>query len=253
MRKFSRKVSKKLIKTPRKVKKVLKKAALKFKPRKVLKNIRKFIKNKHLEDPVALKPIERPANNAPQFFQNSEASFPSFYHENKAALLVRDPWWIFAYWEVTPEREREVYGEIARAGLTPEKTVLRVYDVTDAVSNGHKSSFFDIELNFPVNNWYIDVEKPDRQWAAEIGIRTHGGRFFMLVRSNTVRTPRYGVSDILDEEWMLPDELYWKIFGLSCGFGKQRSSADVKEILERYLKNIASSENSPRLSPGLKP
>jgi len=87
----------------------------------------------------------------------------------------------------------------------------------------------------------------------EVGVRTREGRFFMLVRSNVVRTPRFGVSDVLDEEWMLPDELYWKLFGMS-GLGRQKSSLDVREILERYLKSVVSSErpSSVGFSPGFR-
>jgi hypothetical protein len=181
---------------------------------------------------------------------SSGFSLPSQYGEDKAVLMVRDPWWLYAYWEVTPRREGEVAEAIRRAGLTREKSVLRVYDVTgSSVSAAH--SFFDIELVNFASNWYIDVGVPDRQWVVEVGIRTREGRFFMLVRSNVVRTPRFGVSDVLDEEWMLPDELYWKLFGMS-GLGRQKSSLDVREMLERYLKSIVSSErpSSAGFSPG---
>ena len=166
--------------------------------------------------------------------------------------MVRDPWWLFAYWEVTPWREQEVADAIRRTGLTREKSVLRVYDVTDtALPNSH--SFFDIELVNLANSWYVDVGSPNRQWVVEVGVRTREGRFFMLVRSNVVRTPRFGVSDVLDEEWMLPDELYWKLFGMS-GLGRQKSSLDVREILERYLKSVVSSErpSSVGFSPGFR-
>lgn len=171
---------------------------------------------------------------------------PSNYGDNKMALLVRDPWWIFSYWEVNPAREGEVMDAMRREGQERDKTVLRVYDVTDvSLPNAH--SYFDIELGFIASNWYIDVGNPNRQWVVELGIRSRNGRFFMLVRSNVVRTPRFGVSDVLDEEWMLPDDVYWKIFGLAGGLGKQKSSLDVREILERFLKNITSSESSSSL------
>ncbi len=185
--------------------------------------------------------VKAQAVSSPRGFE-----LPSHYGDNKMALLVRDPWWIFSYWEVTPAREGEVMGVMRREGQERDKTVLRVYDVTDvSLPNAH--SYFDIELGFIASNWYIDVGKPNRQWVVELGIRSRDGRFFMLVRSNVVRTPRFGVSDVLDEEWMLPDDVYWKIFGLAGGLGKQKSSLDVREILERFLKNITSSESSSSL------
>ena len=201
-------------------------------------SIRKFVA------PVFEKPAPVEASFSPK---PSGFELPAAYGDNKLVLLVRDPWWLYAYWETTPEREREVLGLVRSSGLSVETKVLRVYDVTDKEwPDTH--TFFDIEIGI-ANNWYVDVGKPDRQWIAELGFRAHGGRFFSLVRSNRVRTPRFGVSDVLDEEWLLPDDLYWKIFGLSGGFGKPKSSLEVREVLERYLRGLGASENSARLSP----
>lgn len=159
-----------------------------------------------------------------------ESDLPIQYGDNKIVLLVKDPWWLFVYWEVTAAREKEVRELIQREGLTAEKTVLRVYDVTDApLSQPH--SFFDIELNSFTTNWYIDVGVPDRQWVVELGIRARGGRFFVLIRSNLVRTPRFGVSDVLDEEWMMPEESFWKLFRLSGGFSSRNSSLELSRLL----------------------
>ena len=213
--------------------------------KKPLKKIsRKSFKSKKLEI-KAPAPIPQPAEFRPQPVPQAPAGFelPSRYGDNRLVLLVRDPWWIFAYWEVTPELEREVLERVRRQGSFPEKTVLRVHDVTDAVlENPHP--FFDIEIG-QANNWYVDVGQPDRQWQAQIGIRTPEGKFFALVTSNVVRTPRYGASNVLDEEWLLPDDLYWKLFGASSGFGKSVSSLNAQQILERYLKSIVSSPGGP--------
>ncbi len=172
---------------------------------------------------------------------------PLTYGEDRAVLLVRDPWWIFAYWEVTERRRQQVAGAMRREGLNADKMVLRVYDSTDGPPV-YSTSFFDIEINGFASNWYIDVGRPDRQWVVEVGFRAWNGKFFVLVRSNLVRTPRFGPSDVLDEEWMMPDELYWKLFGMSSGLGRQKSSLDVKEMLERFLRNIISSERSSGVS-----
>ncbi|HTL70557.1 MAG TPA: hypothetical protein VL404_04615, partial [Candidatus Eisenbacteria bacterium] len=89
-------------------------------------------------------------------------------------------------------------------------------------------------------------------WVVEIGLRSADGRFFAMARSNVARTPRFGVSDVLDEEWMLPEELYWKLFGLSGGLADRRSSLDVREILEKYLRSIVSSAGMSSFSQSAK-
>ncbi|HXV19184.1 MAG TPA: DUF4912 domain-containing protein [Candidatus Omnitrophota bacterium] len=172
---------------------------------------------------------------------------PQGYGDNKITLLVRDPWWLFSFWEITPQRREEILSAMRREGLSEERSVLRVYDVT-GTSLPHHNAYFDIELGGLASCWYIDVGQPDREWVIEIGVRAHGGRFFMLARSNAVRTPRFGVSDVLDEEWMMPDELYWKLFGASGGLGRAVSSLEAREMVERYLKNIVSSEGSSSFS-----
>jgi uncharacterized protein len=173
---------------------------------------------------------------------------PAHYWENRLVLLVRDPWWLYAYWEVTPERQREVAAEVDKSGRGPYRTVLRVYDVTGGMVLPRSNSFFDIELNFQTDNWYIDVGTPNREWMAEIGFRDEKGRFFALVRSNRVRTPAFGISDVLDEEWMLPEEIYFRLIGRSLGSSASGNSMDIRRLLEKYLKNVVSSENSPEIS-----
>lgn len=176
-----------------------------------------------------LSPPALPVRSIESVFLPDKASFslPSGYGEDKAVLLVKDPWWLFAYWEVTASRQSQVWELIERQGFHREKTVLRVYDIT-GTSIDLPNSFFDIELNFFANQWHIDAGKPDRQWVIEVGMRTHEGRFFMLVRSNTVRTPRFGISDVIDEEWMLPDDLYQKLLG-TLDFARQKSSWNLQK------------------------
>lgn len=246
MRKPSPKKSRSAKKTAKKPARSVKKIARKITARIVRKSFKKLKIQKFIPvvSQIFKDPVKDPIPNS-QGFQ-----FPERYGNDDLVLLVRDPWWIYAYWEVTPQRDHEILGLIEKDGLFDPCKVLRVYDVTDKNPPDHHS-FFDIEVSF-AGNWYVDVGKPDRQWFAEIGFRTREGRFFALVRSNVVRTPRFGVSDVLDEEWLLPDDIYWKIFGLSGGVGSQKSSLSVKEILERYLRGLGASENSPALSPASK-
>ncbi len=174
-----------------------------------------------------------------------DTRLPSRYHEDRMVLLVRDPWWLFSYWEFTPWREARVLEGMRREGCEREKTVLRVYDVT-GTSIESPNSFFDIEVGDRADNWYIDTGAPDREWVAEVGFRARGGRFFALVRSNAARTPRFGLSDVLDEEWMMPEEIFSKLFGWSAG-RDQAGSFDIRKMLEKYLRNAVSSESSSGL------
>lgn len=174
--------------------------------------------------------------------ERKQFRFPQGYGDQKIVILVRDPWWIFAYWEICREREEDAIGKIRSDGDLPVKTILRVYDVTDISFNGKNAhSHFDIELKGLASNWYINVGSPDRSWVVDIGIVTKKGSFYLLARSNIVKTPRYGMSDKLDAEWMMPEEDYWKMFGLSGGFGVGKGSLEVREMVKKRLEEQISS------------
>jgi hypothetical protein len=151
--------------------------------------------------------------------------------------MVRDPWWLFAYWDMA-EGPR---------GPSAGRTVLRIYDVTGLPDPKHRS-FFDIEPGVHADNWYVDVGLPDHEWTAEIGVRANDGRFSAWARSNRVRTPSFGLSDVLDEEWMLPEEVYCRLIGRSLGEPGLGGSMDIRKLLEKYLRHAVSSERVPEFS-----
>jgi hypothetical protein len=170
-------------------------------------------------------------------------NLPSGYGKNRIVAMVRDPWWIFVYWEITPEKERIIKDEIEKRGKRFEKSVLRIYDVT-GVSNfdgKNANSYFDIVLRDMAQNWYVDVGSPNKNWCIEIGALTQDGMFFPLARSNFIKTPRFGMSDILDAEWMLTEDEYYWLFGVSGGFGVGKSSLEMRELFKKLIEQWISS------------
>ena len=83
--------------------------------------------------------------------------------------------------------------------------------------------------------------EPGKEWIAEVGILCESGAFFPLVRSNKVRTPYDGMSEVYDDEWMCPEELYYKMFSAAGGFDPGTSSMELRELMERHLRNWLSS------------
>jgi len=136
---------------------------------------------------------------------------PDSYGDNRIVLMVRDPEWLFAYWEIRTDVMDSVLnmlGSLAHGA----KIVLRVYDVTDIIFNGNNAhKYFNIEVTGEARNWYIHVGEPNRSFCVDIGFLTPNGTFRILSRSNTVRTPRTSVSEVVDEKWMSIEELYEKV------------------------------------------
>lgn len=124
---------------------------------------------------------------------------PTEYGANQVVALVRDPWWIFSYWEVT----QDGIGESHRRLADPEsRLILRVYDLSERTDMTH---FWDIEIYNRIGNWYVDVGRPDRNFLVDVGLKSRSGAFATLARSNSAHTPPAGPSDRFDEEWWAPD------------------------------------------------
>ncbi|MDO8488838.1 MAG: DUF4912 domain-containing protein [Candidatus Omnitrophota bacterium] len=145
---------------------------------------------------------------------------PSFYGVDKIVLQVRDPHWLHAYWEL---KISTIEGLKVRLGddFFRARKALRVYDVTNIIFNGsNANSFFDIVINDFANSWYINTAGPGRFWCVDLGLILADGSFITIIRSNVVQTPLDGPSWITDEEWMIPDDVFARLYGMGFGLGK---------------------------------
>jgi hypothetical protein len=188
---------------------------------------------------------------APKRLRVMPQELPSGYGQDKMVLQVRDPWWVHAYWEVRGDTiegfKNQLKDEFYKA-----KRILRVYDVSHIIFNGKNAHrFFDIEINEHANNWYIDTAGPGRSWCVDLGLLFPDGTFVTILRSNTVYTPLEGPSWITDEEWMIPEEMFARLYGM--GFGLGQSSPIGKAWQERIrhvlFSGVLSSGISSMASP----
>lgn len=177
---------------------------------------------------------------APPQAAEEERELPGAYGETRIVLMVRDPNWMHAYWEVAQTKKQEVESR-ARASWPSLRKVLRVYDVTGVRftgSNAHR--FFDIDINDFASNWYLQVG-PDRAWCVDLGVVTASGEFILIARSNIARTPRDGVSPVTDEEWGIGDEEFYKLYALSGGFKVGAGSLELRQEMKKRLQEQISS------------
>ena len=124
--------------------------------------------------------------------------------------MIRDPYWIYAYWEIQKGHQEVALNQLGGDWNTV-KSILRVYDITD---KSNRPVFFDIDLSGLARTWYIEGQ-PNRSYVVEIGLLHNDGRFLPLARSNEVTTPRAWMSEIIDEQWMGID--FEKMYALSRG------------------------------------
>lgn len=167
------------------------------------------------------------------------------YGEDKLILQVRDPWWMHTYWEVVSDTWNKFIQRLGEAFYSAKK-VLRVYDISKIIFDGKNAHrFFDIEVGGEANNWYINAE-PGKSWCVDYGLKLSNGEFITILRSNAVYTPLDAPSWIRDEEWMTPDEMFARLYGM--GFGLGQSSPVGKAWQERIKQALFSGVFS---SPGI--
>jgi len=122
-----------------------------------------------------------------RLFEEDRFLFPETYGVNRVRLLVRDPEWIFAYWDVNPSALKDLARSLGERGLALSRLTLRVQD---PVSGGSS----DILLPPGARWWYIRTDSARRSYRAELGVTLPSGEFRQLAESNTVVTPRVGPS-----------------------------------------------------------
>ncbi len=181
--------------------------------------------------------FSHPENTRPR--SSMLQDLPSRYDQDRMILQVRDPRWLHTYWEL---RDQTIEGLKVKLGddFYRAKKILRVYDVTNIIFNGfNANSFFDIQYNDFANSWYIDTAGPGRSWCVDLGLMLTDGRFITILRSNVVATPLDGPSWITDEEWMIPEDIFARLYGM--GFGLGRSSPVGRAWQERMKQGLFSS------------
>jgi hypothetical protein len=122
-----------------------------------------------------------------RLFEEDRFLFPETYGVNRVRLLVRDPEWIFAYWDVNPAGMKDLGKSLGERALALSRLTLRVLD---PVSGGSS----DILLPPGARWWYIRTDSARRTYRAELGVTLPSGEFRRLGESNTVVTPRVGPS-----------------------------------------------------------
>jgi hypothetical protein len=154
---------------------------------------------------------------------------PEDYGITRIAAMVRDPHWIFTYWEITPESYQELRQSFGKQW--PEcKMILRVYS-----AGGDTEKYSDITIVEGARNWYIRVS-PEGQYRVAIGAINKEGNFREIATSNTVETPRAWISDEIDELWMAPDDFFERVVTASGGYDPAHSSsAELGEAMRKHL------------------
>jgi hypothetical protein len=124
---------------------------------------------------------------AARVFEEERFLFPDTYGVDRVRLLVKDPEWLFAYWDVSPQAVSTLRRELGERGLALTRLTLRITDP------GHGGTSI-ILLPYGARAWYVHADKASRSYRALLGWTLPSGVFRTLAESNLVSTPRTGPS-----------------------------------------------------------
>lgn len=121
-----------------------------------------------------------------------EYSLPQSYDFTNVTLIVRDPEWVHAYWEVSDNSINHLINSSDNY-IHDYKFILRFYDVTLIDFNGYNANHhFDIDIGNKQGSWYLNLTNSNVTYCCDIGIINHDGAFHSLARSNYITTHQKG-------------------------------------------------------------
>jgi hypothetical protein len=128
-----------------------------------------------------------PRELPPRVFEEERFIFPETYGVNRVRLLVKDPHWLFAHWDVDPRVREKLRGEKGERIAALARLTLRLTDDHGGIGGA-------IVLPEGARSWYLRAVPGHRSYRVELGITLPSGEYRGLTRSNAVSTPRMGPS-----------------------------------------------------------
>ena len=171
--------------------------------------------------------------------------------KERIVVMVRDAFWLHAYWEIKRLSVERVQAAMSQDWHTA-RPYLRLLEVSDGgTTSASERVIRDIEVHGGVSNWYVHVDTSPGSYRLELGYIGSTGRFYPLVRSNVVNTPEPGSSDAIDENWSDVAENFDKIYAMSGGYSTDNNSLELQELFEERLRRPMGSPMVTRYGSGM--
>jgi hypothetical protein len=129
-----------------------------------------------------------------------DAELPDDYNETRVVLLVRDPAWAFAYWEIG----QGTLDELGEDEIDSLDLLLRVSGSEDRRLTNPEQ--FDIPVQASDLNWYINLPRPETYYRIDLIARGEEGDS-LLASSNTILVPPGALSNGHDDRVSASDHV----------------------------------------------
>ena len=151
--------------------------------------------------------------------------------KDRIILVVRDPFWVQAYWEIT--RSSVSRARAAFAGnWHAAQPVLRLMKISnDGNTNAVEEIVEEIPIHGGVCNWFISVKSQAQNHRVVIGyLCKESGRFHLIAKSNEVAMPK--ASEATDCTWNDITNDAQRYYSLSGGTDPNLASAELRAVFE---------------------
>lgn len=149
-----------------------------------------------------------------------ELSLPEVYNETRIVVLLRDPAWAFAYWDIHDGTLQELLDSEEF-----EELFLRVVELQERAARSlgnhgnHKEDFkavasFDIPVQPSDGSWYIHLPKQETYYRIDLLSRIDG-KTSRLALSNIVAVPAGNLAFNGAEEWAERNDQILALSGLN--------------------------------------
>jgi hypothetical protein len=147
----------------------------------------------------AVRPHRAEASDEPLFMLDLE-ELPETYGVDECEVLYKDPFWVFAYWEVTDGGI-----DAARAQLGPSSTsarlVLRLFTTLQKDAEVQRE-VHDVDLHGRHGRRYLPSVKPGAHLRVAVGLLSPEGYFAPIAHSSLLRVPYAEPAPPGPVEWM---------------------------------------------------
>lgn len=117
-------------------------------------------------------------------FGDEEAALPEAYGTGKLVLAVREPRWLYAYWDLTARQQRR-YNALSADG----HLVVRIHTGTVA-----EHPVTEVHVHPESRHWFIQVDAAEMRYVAELGYYRRRRQWMTITTSTPVVTPADTVS-----------------------------------------------------------
>ncbi len=150
---------------------------------------------------------------------------------DRIILVVRDAYWVQAYWEITRTSVNRARAAFAGQWHSAQP-VLRLMKISnEGNTNAVEEIVEEIPIHGGVSNWFINIKTDIKNYRVVIGyLCKETGKFHLIAKSNQITVPK--ASEAADCTWNDITNEAQRYYSLSGGNDPNLASGDLRAVFE---------------------